>query len=169
MKDRSEVFSKFMSFTNEIQIQYSATLKVFQSDNALEYTSSTFKQYFHSKGIVHETSCAYTPQQNGVSEHKHRHLLEVTRSLMTHMSVPKHHWPEAFLTSCYLINRLPSTSINNKIPFQLLFPLFPLPLETFGCVCFVHILLMARQVVSKISLSVCFLATPKAMHVIIQP
>lgn len=46
------------------------------------------------------------------------------------MSVPKHHWPEAFLTLCYLINHMPSTSINNKIPFQL-FPLFPLLLKTF--------------------------------------
>ncbi|XP_071705226.1 uncharacterized protein [Rutidosis leptorrhynchoides] len=32
--------------------------------------------------IVHQTSCAYTPQENGIAEIKHRHLLNVPRSLM---------------------------------------------------------------------------------------
>lgn len=39
-----------------------------------------------------------------------------------------------------LINRTPSKILNNKVPFELLFPkktLFPLPLRTFGCTCYV--------------------------------
>lgn len=67
MKERTEVFSKFMSFANEIKTLYSTTLKIFQFDNTLEYTSSTVKQYLNSYGIIHETSCAYTPQRNGVA------------------------------------------------------------------------------------------------------
>lgn len=43
MKDRTEVFSKFMLFVNEIQTQHSSCLKVFRSNNALEYTSPLFK------------------------------------------------------------------------------------------------------------------------------
>lgn len=63
-----------------------------------------------------------TPQQNGVAERKHRHLLEVTRSLMFYMSVPKQHWPKALLRACHLINRmLPSASFDNTMPFQLIF------------------------------------------------
>lgn len=53
---------------NEIQTQHNVTIKTFQSDNALENTFASFKQYFVAHGILHETSCAYTPQQNGGRE-----------------------------------------------------------------------------------------------------
>lgn len=85
MKERTEVFSKFVSFANEIKTLYSTTLKIFQFDNTLECTSSTVKQYLNSYGIIHEASCAYTPQRIGVAKCKHKHSLEVTKSLMLHM------------------------------------------------------------------------------------
>ncbi|GJV29893.1 ribonuclease H-like domain-containing protein [Tanacetum coccineum] len=39
------------------------------------------------KGIIHQTSCAHTPQQNSIVERKHRQLLNVTRGLMLPSSV----------------------------------------------------------------------------------
>ena len=41
-------------------------------------------------GILHQTSCAYTPQQNGVAERKNRHLMETTRTLSIHGEIPEH-------------------------------------------------------------------------------
>lgn len=160
MKERKEFFSMFLSFITEICTQYSATVKTFRSGNALEYTSSHFKQYFESRSIIHETSCAYTPNQNGVAEHKHKHLLEATRCLMFHMSVPKQKCPATLPTACYLINCLPSVSLDNKIPFQVLFPnqlLFSLKPKSFGCVCFVHILPTRRDKLFAESLNCVFL------------
>lgn len=61
MKERSEVVSKFLLFINQICIQHSATLKIFRSDNAKEYTSTIFKNYFANNGIIHETSCTHAP------------------------------------------------------------------------------------------------------------
>lgn len=122
MKERAKVFSKFLSFANEIKTQHSAVIKKFRSHNALEYLSSNFKQYFDPHGIIHKTSCAYTPQHNGLAGRKHRHLLEVTWSLMIEKSVPKHHWSEALLPVCYLINRMSSSSLHDAIRIHLLFP-----------------------------------------------
>ena len=45
--------------------------------------------FFDDYGIIHQSSCPHSPQQNGISERKMRHLLEVTRALKFHMHVPK--------------------------------------------------------------------------------
>lgn len=57
-----------------------------------------------------------------VSEGKHHHLLEVTRCLMLHMLVPKNHRLEALFTTCYLINWMSSSTLNNEIPYSVLHP-----------------------------------------------
>ena len=96
-------------------------------------------------GIVHQFSCVDTPQQNGVTQRKNIQLLEVARSLMFTIGVPNYLWGEAVLTACYLINRLPTSTLKFKTPTELLQQLYSmswsfnsLPLKVFGCVAFVH-------------------------------
>ncbi|XP_074374803.1 uncharacterized protein LOC141715227 [Apium graveolens] len=62
------------------------TVQCVRSDNALELTEELLKQLYASKGIINQTICAYTPQQNGVVERKHGHLLETARSLHLQVS-----------------------------------------------------------------------------------
>jgi hypothetical protein len=72
------------------------------------------------KGIFHQTSCPDTSPQNGVAERKNRHLLEVARSLMFTMNVPKFLWREAVMTATYLINRMPSRVLGMKTPYEMI-------------------------------------------------
>lgn len=58
----------------------------------------------NENGIYHQTSCVYTPPQNGVAERKNGHLLEVTRTLMFTIKVLKFYRSEVVLTVTYLIN-----------------------------------------------------------------
>ena len=47
-------------------------------------------QFFSEKDIVHQSSCVQTPQQNGVTERKNKHIHEITRALLFTHNVPKY-------------------------------------------------------------------------------
>ncbi|CAJ2672360.1 unnamed protein product [Trifolium pratense] len=101
--------------------------------------------FFRENGIVHQSSCPNTPQQNGVAERKNRHLLEVARALLFASKVPNYLWGEAVLTAAYLINRVPSKVLNFQTPIHIFKECFPndrvsndLTLKIFGCTAFVH-------------------------------
>ena len=119
MKNRSELFSIFQIFYNEIKNQFGISIRILRSDNGREYLSHSFKNFMASHGILHQTSCAYTPQQNGVAERKNRHLVETTRTILIHGDVPQYFWGDVVLSACYLINRMPSSVLDNK--FLILF------------------------------------------------
>lgn len=61
-----------------------SSLKTLRSDNAKKYFSKEFSTFMDKFGILPESSCPYTPQQNGVVELKNRHLLEVTCTMLLH-------------------------------------------------------------------------------------
>ena len=69
---------------------------------------------------------------------KHRHIVELGLTLLAQALLPLTYWDHAFLTSVYLINRLPTSSLNFDIPFVKLYkqqPDFHF-LRAFGCACF---------------------------------
>jgi hypothetical protein len=74
--------------------------------------------------------CPYTPQQNGVAERKHRHIVE-----LSHASIPLKFWDEIFSSIVYLINRLPSHKL---VPYKTLLNKEPdyTHLKVLGCLCF---------------------------------
>ncbi|RVW35047.1 hypothetical protein CK203_079831 [Vitis vinifera] len=57
-------------------------------DNARESFSTPFTSFMSQHGIIHQSSYAHTPQQNGVAERKNRHLVETARTLLLHSHVP---------------------------------------------------------------------------------
>ncbi|XP_071713646.1 uncharacterized protein [Rutidosis leptorrhynchoides] len=118
--------------------EFQQKIKVFRSDNGTKFVNQKFLNFTNSKGIVHQTTCAYTPQQNGIVERKHRHLLNVARALMFQGGLPLNMWSECILTSCYLINRTPTAVLNGKSPYETVFKSDPnlSHLKCFGCLCF---------------------------------
>lgn len=97
-----------------------------------------FRTFFDSYGVFHQCSCPYTPEQNGVAERKHHHIVEIALSLLSKSSVPLRFWFYAFACAVFLINRLPSTSLGNRSPYEVLFSTYPNynHLRVFGCACY---------------------------------
>ncbi|GJV55830.1 putative RNA-directed DNA polymerase [Tanacetum coccineum] len=137
-KSKDEVSYFITVFYNLIENQFKKKIKVFKSDNGTEFVNQSINKFCADKGIIHQTSCAYTPQQNGIAERKHRHLLNVARSLMFQGRIPLRMWTECILTTTYLINRLPSSVLNGKSPYEMIYKKCPTlsHLRVFGCLCF---------------------------------
>ena len=95
LKNKSDVSMIIRSFSQLVAKQYSSVIKVLGSDNGGEYVNSELSSFFRDQGILHETTCPHTPQQNRVAERKNHHILEIARALLISVSVPKHFWPEA--------------------------------------------------------------------------
>ncbi|RVW15128.1 Retrovirus-related Pol polyprotein from transposon TNT 1-94 [Vitis vinifera] len=134
MKTKDEVNLLFQKFHKMIETQYNA-----------------------------KTTCSNTPQQNGVAERKNRHLLEVVRASLIAAKTPISYWGEAITSAAYLINRVPSSSINFQTPLQALTnvvvaPTVPnLPPRVFGCVAFVHLHKHQRTKLTSMHCNVCLL------------
>ncbi|RVW46987.1 Retrovirus-related Pol polyprotein from transposon TNT 1-94 [Vitis vinifera] len=136
--DKTEVFRMFMSFIAMVDRQFSQTVKVVQSDNGTEF--KCLLDYFSATGILFQTSCVGTPQQNGRVERKHKHILNVGRALRFQANLPIYFWGESVLAAAHLINRTPSPLLHNKTPFEILFGTPPsyAAIHTFGCLSFAH-------------------------------
>ncbi|XP_075076128.1 uncharacterized protein LOC142162910 [Nicotiana tabacum] len=69
---------------------------------------------FQDLGIVHQSSCVRTPQQNDIVERKHRHILDVARALRFQANLPIRYWGLCVQAVVYVLNKLPSTAIQGK-------------------------------------------------------
>lgn len=103
-----------------------------------EYVNHTLITLFDTRGISHQKFFPHTPEQNGVAERKHRHIVEMAISLISKSFIPLRYWYHAFACAVFLINRLPSRSLGNRSPFEVLIHKPPdyTHLRVFGCACY---------------------------------
>ena len=107
MKYNSETCSHIIHFCNWVRNQFGHQVKIIRSDNGLEFAQQDLLNYYSAHGTERQTTCVHTPQENGVVERKHRHLLEVARAFRFQAGSPISFWEECVLTIAYLINRMP--------------------------------------------------------------
>lgn len=135
LKKKSEVFAVFVKFQRMVETQFSKKIKVFQCDGGGEFSKAEFINHLENSGIVRHISCPNTPEQNGVAERKHRHIVETGLTLLFHAKLPLFLWVDAFLTATFLINKMPSSVLKMESP---IFKLYGTHLDynilkVFGC------------------------------------
>ncbi|KAH9750713.1 retrovirus-related pol polyprotein from transposon RE2 [Citrus sinensis] len=136
MRHKYETQIHLKNFFAMIKTQFQCSIKKIRSDNGLEFISMS--HFFNEHGILHQRTCVATPQQNGVAERKHRHILEVARALRFQAYLPLKVWGKCVLTATYLINRLPTPLLFGKTPHEVLLKSKPSydHLRVFGCLCY---------------------------------
>jgi transposase InsO family protein len=125
---KNDVRSIFIQLKGFVEKQFGFQIKNLYSDNGGEYQS--LRQFLSAQSINMLTIAPHTPQQNGTSERRHRHIIETGLMLLHQAHLPMSYWTHAFQTAIYLINVL-----NNKSPFESIFGRQPNyhKLRTFGC------------------------------------
>jgi len=101
-----------------IHTQIGKKIQVPKSDNGGEFVNKSMHEFLRENGLIHQTSCPNTPQQNDVTERKNRKLLEMTRVMIFDVQVPTRFWPEVVATSAYLLTGYPLRS-NHRTSLQI--------------------------------------------------
>lgn len=162
LKAKSEAADRFMELIHTIRGATGNLVCTLRTENGGEWSSTAFATWLNRKGIRHETSAPYTPQQDGVSERGIRTVTEGTRScihdyqltsepwgekitngvvsLVKESRLPLYLWAEAASFTVYTLNRVlskvspitPYEAWHNKLPDLS-------HLRVFGSIAFVHI------------------------------
>ena len=129
----------YSNFAKIVETQFSKRIKIFRSDNTLEYTQYAFQAVLHSYGTLHQLTCPSISQQNGRAEQKFRYILDTVHALLLSTKVPTPFWGEAVLLIVHTINRIPSPVIQNQTPYEHLFGSPPdyHHIRSFDSTCFI--------------------------------
>jgi histone deacetylase 1/2 len=136
LKLKSDTLAKFGEFKKMVELQFNAKIKTVQTDGGGEFRP--FTKFLTNFGIIHRLTCPHTHHQNGLVERKHRHLVETGLTLLSQANIPLKYWDHAFITAAYLINRMPTPTLQNNSPYFKLLNKQPdyKALKIFGCACF---------------------------------
>jgi transposase InsO family protein len=110
LKGKADVFTIFKQFRDLLEKSTGRSIKCLRIYNGGEFTSMEFENYFKEFGIDMPKTTAYT-LQNAVDEHMNMTLLERARSMLSNANLQQELWEEEVTTTCYLVNRSPSTTI----------------------------------------------------------
>ncbi|CAI7799458.1 unnamed protein product [Closterium sp. NIES-54] len=80
-------------------------VKVIRTDNGGEFIGADFESVLKKKGIQHQLTVPYNPQQNGVAERFNRTLQEGARTLLGRAGLPDPFWVTALRQVALVKNR----------------------------------------------------------------
>ena len=106
-----------------------------------EFYSKKFEEFCKKCGISRQKTTPYTPQQNGVAERMNK-TMERARIMLSGARLGQEFWAEAVDTVCYLVNRSPSSALEDKTPQEVWTGKKPSlsHLKVFGCDAYVHVM-----------------------------
>ena len=149
LPDRKGVLSVFKSLYKLSKKETGRSMVKLRTDNAKEFLSGEFQDFIKQKGIRHELTAPYSPEQNSVVERDNRTVVECAKSMIYHKSLPLEFWGEAVNTAVYVLNRVASRTLKGETPFITWYGYKPdvSHFKEFGSICYAHV---PKQVRAKL-------------------
>jgi transposase InsO family protein len=141
LAEKSDALRCFQEVYSDIFRDTGHHMQIFRTDGGGEFTSKKFQACLSEKGVRHEVTAPYSPEQNGLIERDNRTIMESVRSLLHTSGLPLSFWAEACHTVVYTLNRTGSRLIPGSTPFTLWYGFKP-SLEhfrVFGCQVYAYI------------------------------
>lgn len=118
VKTKDQIKHVIEDFINKAENNTGNKVKIIRSDNGLEFVNRDVKEIFRKRGITHQTTVPYTPEQNGKAERENRTLVEAARTMIHERNLPKKLWAEAINTAVFVLNRTGKSHEDGKSPFE---------------------------------------------------
>jgi hypothetical protein len=115
---KSDVVTTTRDVLEQLEALSGARMRTVRTDGGGEYVNHELDGYFRSKGIRHQQTVRYTPEQNGAAERLNRTLMERVRAMLEDSQLSDQLWAEAVVTANYIRNRSPVTG-QTKTPWEL--------------------------------------------------
>ncbi|GFW98518.1 copia protein [Trichonephila clavipes] len=106
MCHKSDTYDILAKFIIRAEKQLDLKVKAVRTDFGGEFIASILSDFFVERGIKHEKTNIYTPQQNGASERLNRTVIDGARTVLSESGLDKSFWPEAVLYFVHVWNRL---------------------------------------------------------------
>ncbi|CAI7826446.1 unnamed protein product [Closterium sp. NIES-54] len=118
---KSDVLWEFQKWLVLVERQAKKPVLMLRSDRGGEFLGKEFTDFVDGKGIVHDLTCPYTSQKNGMAEREMRTADECVRTMLLHMGVQHHWWHLALRQAVWVRNCLEQlTTPPGTTPYQLL-------------------------------------------------
>ncbi|GJZ76167.1 retrovirus-related pol polyprotein from transposon TNT 1-94 [Tanacetum coccineum] len=104
LRTKDEAPEMIINFITQVQRNLKAQILKIQTDNGTKFKNEKLQTFYAKLGIVHNTSIARTPQQNGVVKRRNHTLVEAARTMLFFSKTPEFLWAEAIATACFTQN-----------------------------------------------------------------
>ncbi|CAI7807630.1 unnamed protein product [Closterium sp. NIES-53] len=88
----SGALQEFVQWLAVAERQTKKSVLMLRSDQGGEFLGREFTTFVDGKGIVHDLTCPYSSQQNGMGEREMRTVVESVQMMLLHMGVQHHKW-----------------------------------------------------------------------------
>ena len=141
LKKKSNAFTQLQKWKLQAEREVDLKVQFLKSDGGMEFRSKAFEDWLSAEGVLHEKSAPYKHEQNGLAERGIQNVSQQAMCQLFSANMSEGFWPYAVETAIYLINRSPTTTLDNKTPFEAWMDKHPniKHLWTFGETGYVHI------------------------------
>ncbi|CAI7876225.1 unnamed protein product, partial [Closterium sp. NIES-53] len=122
LAQKSDALAAFQKWLPMVERQCKTMVQALHTDRGGEFLGHDFTLFLDGKGIIHDLTCPYTPEQNGMAEREMRSIVEAVRTMLLHMGVQHHWWHLALAQAVWVCNRVEHASLPSGVtPYELAF------------------------------------------------